>query len=160
MVSKAAAKPARQTVLTQDATAIREGFLQMVLAVPAMEGDGGAQIIAQILAGGSVMDSNEIWETKDGDKMIGVELEIRGISRFESDFAEGVGWFFLVECINLRSGELVRFANGSQTVMAQLVKAYLGGEFPIRATIEQATPRKNHEGKPPQHLRIHAVKVA
>lgn len=154
-----AAVAARQTSITASPEVIREEFLKMILVVPEMEGDGGANIIAQVLAGGSVMDSNDIWQTGDSDKLIGVELEIRAINRFASDFDEGNGWFFLVEAINRKTGELVRFSNGSQTVMAQLVKAHLGGELPIIAVIEQAKVRKGHTGKPPQHLRVLAVKV-
>lgn len=158
MASKATVA-AGQGAIEQTPEAIREAFLQMVLVVPEMEGDGGANIIAQIMQGTSVLDSNDIWTSSDSEKLVGIELEIRSINRFESDYSEGLGWFFLVEAVNLRSGELIRFSNGSQTVMAQLVKAYLGDELPIRAVLEEAKLRRGHEGKPPQHLRIIATKV-
>lgn len=150
---------ARQSGLVSDPEAIREGFKELVMMVPEIDGDGGARIIAQILAGGSSMDSNEIWTSGESDKLIGVELIIRGIDRFESDHKEGIGWYFLIEAINTKTSELIRFSNGSQTVMAQLTKAHMTDEFPIRATIVEGRTRPGHTGKPPQHLTIHGVRV-
>lgn len=158
-----ATKAAEAKIVTRPtAETIMARFVEMAGAIPfADDSMAGLDMIEQILTAGSVLETNEIWGTDDEEKvkdqMIGNVITIETIERRESDFAEGLPWYLDCDVINHSRGDIpLRLTISAGSAVAQLVKAYMGSELPIKC-IPQA--EKTRKGFTAIHLQVLAVNV-
>lgn len=133
--------------------AVRE-FAKMATMIPAQDPEQAVDsIIGQILAAGSVDQLDNPWRTDDLSELMGHHLEISDLKRMDSDYADGLGVYLVVRATELTTGEQVTFTTGSVSVVAQLVKAYASGWFPLRCmVVESERPSRN--GYKPHHIEI------
>lgn len=137
MTTKAA--PA-QVVLKPNSAAVLKQFSQMVSIIPdADDTDAGMNILAQILGMDDVKATNAIWgEDGEKDQMIGDTLVIYSVTKRASDF-EGQGLPFYLDCdvINTsRDNVALRWTCSAASAVAQIVRAHVTGQMPIRARVE------------------------
>ncbi len=130
-------------------------FAQMAMAVPDAEGSGSERILLAILGAKSWDELDDPWDSTKTDTLIGHNLVVREILRRPSSFADGLGIFLVVKGTDLDEDEDVTFTTGSISVVAQLVKAYLLGAFPLYVVLRQSE-RPTERGYYPHHLEITA----
>lgn len=134
----------------------RELFTGMAMAVPeAEDGSGAERILLAILNAKSWDELDDPWDTEKSTALIGVELAIHSITRHASSYQDGLGVFLVAHCKRLDDETEVVFSTGSMSVVAQLVRAFMLGAFPMYATLRQSD-KPTKRGYYPQHLEIMA----
>lgn len=119
--------------------------------VPDAGGDGIENILEQIMAAGSIADLDEPWRAGGLGKYVDEELLIQSIRKMPSDFGSGMAYFLIVEGAVRATGEKVTVTTGSLSVLAQLLKTWQLGAFPV-LVIPRLSKRPTKEGYYPQHL--------
>jgi hypothetical protein len=128
-------------------------YESMLAAVPDA-GEGGYERILEVIA--QATDASELdaaWRTDDLAELAGIPLLIRGIAKAPSDFQGGLPWFLIVDAVNETSGERLTVTTGAVSVVAQLVRAFAMGAFPLRVRVVVAE-RPTSKGYYPQHLEV------
>lgn len=134
----------------------RELFASMVVAVPeAEDGSGTERILLAVLQANNWDALDDPWDTEKTAALVGVELAIHTISRHASSYEDGLGVFLVAHAKRLDDGREVVFSTGSISVVAQLVRAYMLGAFPLYAILRQSD-KPTKRGYYPQHLEIMA----
>lgn len=128
-------------------------YESMIASVPEAGQDGFERILEVIAQAGDVRDLDAAWRSRGLEELAGVPLTIRSIKKMPSDFDSGLPWFLVVEAVNEVTGEPVTVTTGAVSVVAQLVKAWSMGAFPLRARPVVAE-RPSKSGYYPQHLEI------
>lgn len=141
------------TVVEKVSPAVRE-FAKMATAIPAQDPDAAVDnILATILGAGSLDDLDAPWRTDDLAQLMGHPLVLTDIKRMDSDFSDGLGVYLVVKGAVKNTGEDITFTTGSVSVVAQLVKAYLAGWWPLECkVVESERPSKN--GYKPHHIEL------
>ena len=133
----------------------RELFLPMVMMVPESEGDGADRIVLAILQAASWDELSDPWNAEKTAALADVDLAMHTITRHVSSYTEGMGVFLVVHCKRLDTDEECVFATGSVSIVAQLVRAYALGAFPIYGQIKRSD-KPTAKGYYPMHLDITA----
>lgn len=142
----------QSTEVAEVSPALLAQFAGMVTIVPDFEAGGGEGIIEQILNAKTLGDIDAPW--KGGRKIpVGPMLYITDIAKSPSDYAGGLPFFLVVTTVLPSSGEVKEYTAGGTMVVAQLVKTYSLGEFPIAGAIVE-TPLKNRPGQLAQHFAV------
>lgn len=113
-------------------------FAEMIRMVPT--GSGGIDsMLAQIFNANGLQGLDAPW-AGDGlpELPVGNLLFFNAIESRESDYKGGLGAYLVVDCITPTSGEIKKYSTGAVMVVGQLVKAYVSGEFPFAAFVEEA----------------------
>lgn len=128
-------------------------YESLLAAVPDAGGAGYDGILAQIAAATTVEELDAPWRTFDTDALIGVPLVIQSIAKSPSSYLGGLGHFLVVHGAFRQTGEAVTFTTGAVGIVAQLVKAFAIGAFPLNATVRESAGGR--EGRnAPQYLEI------
>ena len=133
--------------------AIVEAYESMIATVPEAGQDGFERILEVIAQANNVADLDAAWRSRGMEELAGIPLTIRGIKKMPSDFESGLPWFLVVDGVNEVTGEPVTVTTGAVSVVAQLVKAWSMGAFPIRVRPVVAE-RPSRSGYYPQHLEV------
>lgn len=128
-------------------------FADMAAMLPAEEGSGSERIIEAILSAGSWEELSDPWESSNGTKLTGKLLKIDVPTRRPSTYAGGLGIFLVVPYTDTANGDAGVFTTSSTSIVAQLVRAYALGAFPVYAEVVVAD-RPTDRGFLPQHLKI------
>lgn len=148
--------PARQESATADIAIrpeVRMQFAQMATAIPTTDGNGSEAIILAILNAKTWDELDDPWDSEKAKDLIGVEMRIDEIIRHQSRYADGLGIFLVVRGERLDTHQAITWATGSVSVVAQLVKGYLLGAFPLYVMLDQSD-QPTERGYYPQHLRV------
>lgn len=130
-----------------------EKFRAIVAALPQPEGSADDRIVSMLLDAASWEELDAPWQTTDLERLLGHDLRIESVSAMPSAFADGLGFFLVVNSYDMESGEELTWTTGSVSVVAQLAKAAHAGWLPLRAQLVQAE-RPTRRGYYPQHLVI------
>jgi hypothetical protein len=149
--SQVAVQGASSALLKSSAT--RELFASMAGMVPTSGDDGAELIVLAILGAKSFDELDAPWNSAKSEELVGVEVAIGEITRHESTYADGLGIFLVVRGKRIDTGEDVAYSTGSVSVVAQLVRAYALGAFPLY-TILHKSDRPTAKGYYPLHLEI------
>lgn len=134
-------------------TATIERFQEMVILIPDTEGGGVENILASIFDATSAAELEKPWSDMDRGIPLGVPFLANGLTKSASDFRDGLGFYLVVDAIDLRTGESVEWVTGSVSVVAQLVKAYQLGILPQAFKLVEAE-KASKAGYKPQHLEV------
>lgn len=141
------------TAVEKVSPAVRE-FAKMVTMIPAQDASEAVDnILAQILAAENLDDLDAPWNTTKVDELTGHPLIVHSLKRMESDFTDGLGVYLVVGAAVKNTGEEVVFTTGSVSIVAQLVKAWAAGWFPLECKLVRAE-RPSADGYYPQHLEL------
>jgi len=155
--STAPAKAGEVTRVDDAPTPIRPevvaAYEAMIVSVPDAGGDGFDGILEQIARADGLADLDAPWRSGGLEEYANVPLAILGIRKMPSDFPGGLPWFLVVDAATVDDGERVTFTTGAVGVVAQLVKAYQLGAFPL-VVIPRQSARPTSSGYFPQHLEI------
>lgn len=127
-------------------------FGAMLELIPETAGDGMENVLRQIAAASTPTALDSPWRSEGLTPYLGVPLQINGARRLESDYADGLGWFLVLDCVT-SAGELVTVTTGATSVVAQVAKAYQMGAIPLRV-IPRESKRATAAGFHPQHLEV------
>jgi hypothetical protein len=128
-----------------------DSYQSMLSKVP--EGGGGSadNIILQLAEAKTVKDLDRPWETNSFANMDGKIISVTDIKRMVSDFDSGFGYYLVVTYTDGETGEVRNGITGSVSIVAQLIRAYTLGAFPVSCLIKKSErPSKN--GFYPMHL--------
>lgn len=131
----------------------REMFASMVVAIPEADGSGTERILLSILNAKSWDELDDPWDTTKSDALVGVEMVIHTISRHASAYADGLGVFLVAHGKRLDDNTETVFSTGSVSVVAQLVRAFMLGAFPLYCILRQSD-KPTSKGYYPHHLEI------
>jgi len=134
--------------LSDAAVAPWEGLLA---DVPDAEGGSYEQILARIGEAESVADLDAPWSAGDFEQFEGKQLVVRGIRKMPSDYAGGLQYFIIADCVEKASGEARAVTTGAIGIVAQLVKAHALGAFPW-TVVPIGSKRANQYGRRVFHL--------
>jgi hypothetical protein len=125
----------------------------MLAEVPDAGNEGIEGILEQIATATSATELDEPWRAGGLGKFVDTPLVVTGIRKMPSDFGSGLAFFLVVDGAVRATGEKVAVTTGSVSVVAQLVKAWSLGAFPM-AVIPRLSKRPTKDGYYPQHLEI------
>lgn len=146
-------EPTTDIAILEAAPGVKEAFLALVDAVPEAGGDAYSRIVAQILAAESVDDLDAPWQANSLRLMLNRPIRVDTIRRMPSDFTEGLGFFLVLDGVELDTGERITATTGSVAIVAQLVRAHSLGELPL-TVIARASSRPSANGYTPLHLEM------
>lgn len=129
----------------------RTMFAQMAMAVPDADGAGSERIVLSILKATTWDDLDAPWDKTAKDELIDKEQWIYSITRRPSSFADGLGIFLVIRAKLVDADEETVWVSSSISVVAQLVKAYMLGAFPLCAILRRSE-RPTERGYYPEHL--------
>lgn len=158
-MTDSAAPAQRGEVIPADAgpailpAALVETYAALLDSVPDAGGDGMAGILEAIAEAGDLDDLDAPWRSGGLGAYVGTPLTLTGLRKMPSDYAGGLPWFLVVEGAVTATGEKITVTTGAVSVVAQLVKAWQLGRFPLRV-IPRQSARPNAAGNFPQHLEI------
>lgn len=130
-----------------------EAYEAMIAQVPDAGGDGVEAILAQ-LAG--ITDPSKLdtpWRSGGLAEYAGRMVIVRGIRKMASDFDGPLPWFLIVDGQDVQTGEEIHLTTGATSVVAQLVRAFQLGAFPL-AVIPRIAERPTKDGYYPMHLEV------
>lgn len=130
-----------------------QAYESMLASVPDVDSGGYDRILETIAQAKTLTDLDAPWRSSGMDAYIDVPLVIRGIAKAPSDFKGGLPWFLVVDAVTAADGESARFTTGSVNVVAQLVKAFTMGAFPV-AAIPRERERATAAGYTVQYLQF------
>ena len=130
-----------------------EAYESMIASVPEAGGEGMEAILAIIAQAGDTADLDAPWRAAGLKEYLNVPLVITGIKRMPSEYDGGLPWFLVIEGAVRATGEKLTVTNGSAGVVAQLVKAWQLGAFPL-TVVPRESKRPTSKGYYPQHLEI------
>lgn len=128
-------------------------FEAMVSDVPEAGGDAFESILGAIARGTDVLDLDAPWRSQGFEELVDVPIVVQAIRKMPSDYQGGLPWFLVVDAAIADTGELTTFTTGAVSVVAQLLKAWSMGAFPLACTLCQSD-RPSRSGYYPQHLEI------
>lgn len=140
-----------QEVMTLPPALLKQ-FADMVTIIPDFEPGGGESIIAQILGAKTLADIDAPW-TGGRKAPVGPILFIVGVSKAPSDFDGGLPFYLIIETFLPMSGEIKEYSVGGTMVVAQLVKTFVQGDFPVAGTIVEKALR-DRPGQSAQHFAV------
>lgn len=152
--SAATAAPDEQGEAPSIPQAVEGAWQSMLAAVPDTEaGSGYERIFSQLAGAESIDDLNAPWTAGDMEQYADLPLTIDSISKSESTYGGGLPFFLVVGAVVEETGERVTVTTGSVNIVAQLVRAYAAGLFPVRARV-QIAERPTAKGFYPQRLQF------
>jgi hypothetical protein len=132
---------------------VQAAYEPMLMLVPEASGDGFESILMQIAAANDVSELDAPWRSDGLARFIDSPLRFDSIRRLPSDFESGIGWYLIAEAVDRSTGERVTLTTGALSVVAQLVRAWALGQFPVNATPRRAK-NPTAAGFYPVHLQI------
>lgn len=130
-----------------------EQLRPIIESIPEAGQDGEANIVLAILGATSLDDLDAPWNSAGLMEYVHKELTVLGIRRAESDFADGFGFFLLVDVVDPDTGGRKTLTTGSTAVVAQLVKVQALNAYPI-TVIPRIPDRPSKSGNFPMHLEV------
>lgn len=119
--------------------------------IPDAGGAGIENILEQIAQAADTAGLDEPWRAGGLGKWVDQQIVIQSIRKMPSDFGSGLSFFLVVEGAVRATGEKVTATTGSLSVVAQLLKAWELGTFPV-LVVPRLSKRPTKEGYYPQHL--------
>lgn len=150
--SKAQQEQEAETGVQLSPNAVK-AYESMLVAVPDVDSGSYERILETIARAKSLADLDAPWRSDGMAAYIDSPLVIRGIAKAPSDFKGALPWFLVVDAVTVPDGEPARFTTGSINVVAQLVKAFAMGAFPVTVIPRQAD-RPTKDGYYPQRLQF------
>lgn len=135
------------------ASETRAMFASMVTMVPDAEGDATESIVLAILNAKTWDELDDPWDSEKATQLVDVEQRIDSIMRRPSSYTSGLGVFLVIKGKRMDTDEPIVWTSGAVSVVAQLVKAYALGAFPVYAMLRRSE-RPSAAGYYPQHLEI------
>jgi hypothetical protein len=130
-----AVRPAA-TVSTVDNNMTVEQFVDLLSKSPELSLDNSEEATKRIIEAILRAESDdELWAASEGSlqslgEAIGEHLEIRSITLRESRVEGGLGYYYAVETVNLKTNVKKNYATGSNSIMAQLFNLNRRGKIP------------------------------
>jgi hypothetical protein len=130
-----AVRPAT-TVTTVDNNLTVEQFVELLSKSPELSLDNAEEATKRIIEAILRAESDdELWAASEGSLLslgeaVGEHLEIRGITLRESRVDGGLGYYYAVETVNLKTNVKKNYATGSNSIMAQLFNLQRRGKIP------------------------------
>lgn len=152
-MTKALDRPGNTPTQIELSAAVKEQFALMIQSAPRMSGGGVENILSQIFGADTPDALDKPWDEIDRALPLGVPILVDEFTVWESDFADGLGVYLVIDCTVLHSGEKVQYVTGSVSIVAALAKARSMGWFPLKCVaVEAQVPTK--DGYKPQHLEV------
>jgi hypothetical protein len=130
-----------------------EAYEAMIATVPEAGGEGFEGILAAIALATDVADLDAPWRAEGLKAFVNAPIRVTGIRKMPSDYAGGLPWFLIIDGAIKATGETVAITTGAVSVVAQLVKAWQLGSYPLDVIPRIAT-RASRNGYFPMHLEI------
>lgn len=134
-------------------------YPELVLTIPPANAGNADGILADILNAESWEDLNaETAKLPKAELMIGKTLKVTHLARHESTEEGGIGYYLVIDSVDIATGEAIKWQTSAMSIMAKLAKlsqlrcypvlvkvtkaekATRGGRWPLDITIEGATP--------------------
>jgi hypothetical protein len=134
-------------------------YPELVLTIPPAEAGNADGMLADILNAESWEDLNaEAGKLPKAELMIGRTLKVTNLVRHESTEEGGIGYYLVIDAVDIATGEAIKWQTSAMSIMAKLAKlsqlrcypvlvkvtkaekATKNGRFPLDITIEGATP--------------------
>lgn len=139
-------QPGTQMELSQELIDLMK---PMITAVPDFEAGTGDDILKRLLQAKTIEELESVF--KGRDLPLDRPWIITSIAKAKSDFAEGLGFYLVMNCIDPTNGEQVVYNTGSGNIIGQLLALHAQGNLPVRAVPVKAT-KPSANGFYPQRL--------
>lgn len=125
----------------------------MLALVPEADDDAMVAIIVQIVNAQSPEQLDAPWSATGMERLDGQWISVRALKRMPSEYADGLGFYLIVDARIVETGEIVSVSTGSVSIIVQLLRANALGAFPLTVKpVIAAKPSAN--GFRPMHLEI------
>ena len=151
--------PTRDTELAilEDAPGVREAFLALVEEIPEATDDAYARIVRQLINAEHPSELNSPWEANTLRDRIGRPIRVDSLRRMPSDFEAGLGFFLVVQGMDMQTEEQITATTGSVAIVAQLARLQSMRALPI-VVIPREAERPSRNGFRPMHLEVLVAK--
>jgi hypothetical protein len=140
-----------ETQLLTAAQAAGLDLRPMLDAIPEADEDAYVSIIRQIVNATTVEQLDQPWVAGGLTDYVDQWLEVRALRRMPSDFADGLGFYLIMDCKVEDTGEIVATSTGSVAVITQLIKANQLRVLPCVVRPVMAA-KASRNGYKPMHL--------
>lgn len=130
-----------------------EAYESMLATVPDAGGSGFDGILEAIAAATDAADLDAPWRSEGLKRYANAKIRVFGIRKLPSDYEGGLSHFLIIDGAIVATGETVAITSGAVSVVAQLVKAWQLGAFPLNIVPRIAT-RASRNGYFPMHLEM------
>jgi hypothetical protein len=129
---------------------IIEQFRDMASMIPLADTTGGQErLIGAILGAGSQDELDKPWNERGFP--LGVWVKVVGVEAAPSDFTGGLPFYLIADCIDLETGESVKYTTGGVSATCQLTAAFAKGLLPWTCKLVRAE-KASANGFYPEHL--------
>lgn len=132
---------------------IVSSYESMLASVPDAGEGSFERILQQIASATDKAALDAPWRSSGLEEYANVELAILSIAKMPSDFPGGLPWFLVIDAMIPATGEALTITTGAVSVVAQLVKAWALGAFPLRV-VPIVAERASRSGYHPVHLQL------
>jgi hypothetical protein len=122
-------------VITRDNLATE--YRAIFMGIPEAQDDDGAAFILDALNATSLDDFNAESKLPSLDSLAPAKLKVESLVRRPSDIEGGIGWYLVVDAVDLSSGEMVRFQTSAAKPMAVLARIHQLGKLPAIIAVEK-----------------------
>lgn len=121
----------------------------MITAIPDAEAGSGEEILMRLLKARTIEGLEEVF--KGRELPLDVPIIITDLAKAPSDFAGGLGFYLVMNCITPHNGEQAVYNTGSGNIIGQLLALHAGDQLPVRA-IARKNDKPTRDGFYPQRL--------
>ena len=133
--------------------AVVEVYEGIFASIPEAGDEGATAILEQILRADAPDALDAPWRSTGLEPFVDQRLIVRGIRKAASEFAGGLPWFLILDCVDPATGETISTTTGAVAVVAQLVRAFGMGWLPLEVVVRRAS-RPSKSGYYPMHLEV------
>ncbi len=139
-----------EQVVVMDSTELML-YRSMLDAIPYSEDDGFSAIMSQIANAASPEDLDSAFNADGLRDWVNKEIVIEDVKKADSDFQGDLGVFLILDFYDKESGEKVTATTGAQSIMCQVMMAYVKGWLPLNCIVRQKD-KPTKKGFYPMHL--------
>jgi hypothetical protein len=132
---------------------VQEKLTSIIDAIPENSGTGYESVINSILNAKTVTDFNSTWQANSMDAIDGREICITRISKVNSDYDGGLGFFLICDYFDYEAQKYCVGSTGSISICVQLAKANAEGWLPLMCMVVKSE-KPTKDGFYPLHLQV------
>lgn len=130
--------------------ALIERFKDMVSAIPLADTTGGQERLVEQILGSITQEALDKPWTERG-LPLGVYVQVTGVEAAPSDFKGGLPFYLIADCVDVETGEAVKYTIGGTSAVCQLTAAFVNGLLPWVCKLVRAE-KASANGFYPEHL--------
>jgi hypothetical protein len=143
-----------ESQLLSQAAAVGIDLKAMLELIPEADDDAYVRLIQQIATATDVAELDAPWSMTGLTEYVDQWIVVQGLKRMPSDFADGLGFYLVIDAVPAKGGAPFSVSTGSVNVTVQLVRANALQLLPLTCC-PRLSKKPTKDGYWPMHLEMH-----